>query len=133
MVCIQCQLETQVVNSRLQKKRNAVWRRRRCSNGHVFTTQEAADYSALWLVKATNGRLSPFMRDRLFVSLLASLQHRKTAVSDAGALAETIMQKLMIEIKDGQTTPAAIARVAHVALNRFDKPASVHYQAMHTG
>jgi transcriptional regulator NrdR family protein len=131
MVCILCQSETQVFNSRLHKKPNQVWRRRRCAQGHVFTTHEVADYDALWLVRGSNGRLSPFARDKLFISLFASLQHRKTSLKDAGALADTVIQKLTPAITDGNLPASTITTVAQVALNRFDKPASVHYQAMH--
>lgn len=131
MVCIHCRAKTQVFNSRLQKKPNQVWRRRKCICGHVFTTIETADYASQWLIRGTREPLSPFLRDRLFISLLASLQHRKTALSDASALTDTVIQKLRTEMKDGTTDTTTISRLVQVALNRFDKPASVHYQAMH--
>ncbi len=131
MVCIYCKSQTQVFNSRLQKKLNQVWRRRRCTAGHVFTSLEAADFSNHWLVRGSDKRLRPFLRDKLFVSLLASLQHRKTALQDASALAATIMEKLRAELDHGTLDAATVSQVAQVALNRFDKAASVHYQAMH--
>ena len=115
----------------MQKKLNTVWRRRKCADGHVFTTLEAADYASQWLIRGTNKRLTAFSRDKLFVSLLGSLQHRKTALNDASALADIIIQKLRAEITDGVTDTTTVARTAQVALNRFDKVASVHYQAMH--
>lgn len=131
MVCIHCQSETQVSNSRLQKKLNRVWRRRACSQGHVFTTLETADYASQWLVTGTNKRLQPFNRDKLFMSLHRSLQHRKTALSDANALADTIIQKLATEITDGVIASTTVTSVVQVALNRFDGAASSHYQAFH--
>lgn len=131
MVCIHCQLETQVSNSRLQKKLNRVWRRRTCTLGHVFTTLETADYASQWLVTGTSRRLQPFVRDKLFISIYQSLQHRKTALSDAGALADTIVQKLSTQIVDGVIASTTVSSVAQVALNRFDSAASSHYQAFH--
>ena len=69
MVCLQCGSETKVVNSRLQKRSNQVWRRRQCSSCQsIFTTQETADYSSIWLVKHSSGKLVPFSRDKLFLS-----------------------------------------------------------------
>ncbi len=131
MVCLHCRAETQVFNSRLQKKLNSVWRRRRCTNGHIFTTLETADYASQWLVRDANKRLSPFLRDKLFVSLLSSLQHRKTALQDSGDLTDTIMQNLRSVITEGTVDSTTVIQIAGVALNRFDKAASVHYQAMH--
>ena len=131
MVCIHCSSETQVINSRHQKKLNQVWRRRSCNSGHVFTTIEKADFSAVWRIKQANGRLSPFLRDKLFLSLLRSLGHRKTAVTDAGALADTITSRLAAPNNDGIIPVQQIITNTQVVLNRFDKAASVHYQAFH--
>jgi transcriptional regulator NrdR family protein len=131
MVCIHCQSETQVSNSRLQKKLNRVWRRRSCSQGHVFTTLESADYASQWLVISAAKRLQPFSRDKLFISLYQSLQHRKTALSDANALTDTIMQKLAQQIIDGVIASTTVTSITQVALTRFDKAASSHYQAFH--
>jgi transcriptional regulator NrdR family protein len=131
MVCIYCSTETQVINSRHQKKLNHVWRRRRCSRGHIFTTLEKAGYSAIWHVEAVNGRLSPFQRDKLFLSLLSSLGHRKTAIADAGALVDTIMSRLETPNNDAVIPVAQIVTSTQVVLNRFDTAASVHYRAFH--
>ena len=131
MVCIHCQSKTQVINSRHQKRSNQVWRRRRCINGHVFTTQEATEISSVWLVSDRTGALRPFERDRLFMSLHNSLQHRTTAIRDAGALADTIMQQLVPEITNGVISSLSIRDAAQVALDRFDSAASTHYRAFH--
>lgn len=131
MVCIYCQSETLVFNSRLQKKLNQIWRRRRCTEGHVFTTQERADYGAVWRVKGRNGKLVPFSRDKLFLSLLESCKHRSTALADAGALADTVTSSLAAVSTSGLIPVSEIISRAQVALNRFDTAASVHYQAFH--
>jgi transcriptional repressor NrdR len=132
MVCIHCGSETQVTNSRPQKRSNQVWRRRQCVKCQaVFTTAETAQYDAAWAVKGKAGSLKPFSRDKLFLSLYKSCGHRKTALSDAKALSETIINKLPVHIVDGVVSTHNIAQVAQVALNRFDKAASTHYQAFH--
>jgi transcriptional repressor NrdR len=132
MVCVHCGQKTQVSNSRLQRRANQVWRRRACLNcGAVFTTLESTDYGAAWLVKGLTGALAPFSRDKLFLSLYASCQHRPTAITDAGALSDTLIAKLLPQVQGGVVTTQAIAAAAQVALSRFDAAAAVHYQAFH--
>ncbi|MEO8105636.1 MAG: hypothetical protein ABI602_04885 [Candidatus Saccharibacteria bacterium] len=131
MVCIQCQSETRVINSRLQKKANQVWRRRKCGNCRtIFTTREVAQYELAWLVR-TSSTLRPFHRDKLLLSIIASIQHRPNALEDASALTETVMNKLLYTAPAGVIDASTITRIVQVALNRFDKAASVHYQAFH--
>jgi transcriptional regulator NrdR family protein len=99
--------------------------------GALFTTEEQADYGALWRVRQTKGRLEPFSRDKLFLSLYEAVRHRPAALKDAAALAVTVINKLGDQVSDGVVDSARIARTAQVALNRFDHAASVAYQAFH--
>lgn len=131
MVCVHCRSDTQVINSRLQKKANQVWRRRKCGTcGAIFSSREVAQYELVWLVRS-NKALQPFNRDKLLLSIYASCQHRPSALSDASALTETVINKLLFNATAGVLEAAAIAQTVQVALNRFDKAASVHYQAFH--
>lgn len=132
MVCIHCGSDTQVINSRPQKRLNQVWRRRKCTQcGAVFTTQEVAQYAAAWLVPDRNGRPQPFNRDKLFLSLHRSLQHRPSALTDAGALTDTVIKKQTGQARGGVIPRAMLVETAQVALHRFDKAAAVHYAAFH--
>ena len=132
MVCIYCGAETHVFNSRPQKRLNQVWRRRRCySCQSAFSTQEAADYTAAWLVEGKSGALQPFLRDKLFISLYKSCSHRTSALNDAGALSATVINKLLAQADNGVIKRTVIMQIVQVALNRFDRSASVHYQAFH--
>lgn len=134
MVCIQCGGQTQVINSRHQKRANQVWRRRQCKQcGAVFTSEESAAYGASWAVQGPSGALQPFSRDKLLLSLHRSLQHRPTALADAGGLADTIIKKLSGVVTDGVIESRAIVNTVQVALNRFDKAASVSYSAFYGG
>jgi hypothetical protein len=54
-------------------------------------------------------------------------------VSDAAALTETVMGKLAAQARGGALESREIIQTAQVALNRFDRAASVHYQARHKG
>ncbi len=133
MVCVYCGQKTHVTNSRLQRRSNQVWRRRECLSCHaLFTTNEAVDYAATWTVRGASGRPQPFMRDKLLLSLYKSLEHRSDALVAAGDLADTVIRKLSSSITQGSVASGAITTTVTVALNRFDKPASVHYQAFHT-
>lgn len=132
MVCIQCLAETQIINSRLGKRNNSVWRRRKCLTCHmVFTTHETADLNAAWRVKSNGTELLPFNRDKLFISLYSSLQHRPTALTDAAGLTDTVIARLAAAATDGLIQNTAIIQAAVVALHRFDKAASTHYLAFH--
>jgi len=133
MVCAQCGSDTQVINSRHQRRSNQVWRRRQCLSCHlVFTTEEQVDYSGLWRVASSKASLRPFSRDKLLLSLYKSCEHRKTALADASALADTVIKKLSDQVTDGVVQKQSIVQVSLVALRRFDSVASTHYLAFHT-
>ncbi len=132
MVCIYCGDKTHVTNSRPQRRSNQVWRRRQCiSCKAIFSTQEAANYMAAWSVRAVSDILEPFNRDKLFLSLYKSCQHRQSAVADARALTDTITSKLLPQVRNGSLGDKTITQTALVALSRFDKAAATHYQAFH--
>ena len=132
MVCPHCSSNTQVINSRLQKRANSVWRRRKCTHcSATFTSREVADLSAAWRVLHQKTGLQPFLRDKLFLSLYKSLQHRPTALTDAGDLVDTIITQLIRAIPDSPLAPATIIQAATIVLGRFDTAAEVHYQAFH--
>ncbi len=132
MVCVQCGGKTTVENSRPQVRTNQIWRRRQCQNCYtVFTTEESINYEGTWRVKYPNGSLEPFLRDKLFVSVLRSCEHRNTALSDAQGLTDTIIKKVLPQVSDGAIDNTTIFQITQVALNRFDTAASVHYTAHH--
>lgn len=132
MVCVHCRQETQVINSRPQRRSNQVWRRRRCNNCHaVFSTLERPDYEATWLVKESSGQLSPFLPDKLFLSLYNSLLHRPTAIADARALTDTVTGRLLKEVDNAIINTATIVTATDSVLKRFDDAAAVHYRAFH--
>jgi transcriptional repressor NrdR len=133
MKCVQCGSDTKVVNSRLQARSNQVWRRRQCLECQaIFTTEETVDYGSAWTVRGASGAYQPFLPDKLLLSLYRSCQHRKTALSDAAGLQETVIKKLRAEVANGLLDSQTIRRTTQVALNRFDTAASTHYQAFHS-
>ena len=141
MVCMYCGDDTQVVNSRLQRRSNQIWRRRKCRACRaVFSSLEAVDFTtSLSLATSQNigssgkvkTRLQPFSRDILFVSILDSCRHRKTAVGDATALTSTILGRILPLIHDGVIDRNDLIVIVAETLKRFDKAAHVYYAAYH--
>lgn len=130
MMCVHCDGDTKVVNSRLRKRSNQVWRRRQCEVCQaIFTTEETVHYNTAWTVRTKSGEYQPFMPDKLLLSLYRSCEHRPDPLNDAVSLSQTVIKKLRPRINDGLIDSRIIAQVAQVALNRFDIAASVHYEA----
>lgn len=131
MVCIYCSSDTRVVNSRHQKKLNRVWRRRTCMNcGTTFTSSEAVDLSGSITVRNIR-HLEPFQRDKLFMSIYDSLKHRKTALSDATALTDTVITRLYPHMHEAMVDVEQIVVSVTDVLGKFDKSAAVYYAAFH--
>ena len=131
MVCIYCGGDTKVTNSRGQKKSNQIWRRRQCLNClAVFSTEERAvtDNSLLF---ARLKRVEPFSREKLLLSVYDALRHRKTAITDATALCDTIWHKLPAHIQGAQIQRDDLVKATHAVLQRFDRAGATAYLAFH--
>lgn len=132
MVCIYCGNNTQVVNSRLHKRTNEVWRRRKCLMcKSLVTTYESAALDASIVVQYSETDLRPFSRDTLFISIYESCRHRSTATSDATALTQTIMNKVFTRPLAPAITREAIIAAAEDTLELFDAAAATYYKAYH--
>ena len=127
-----CGGSTQVSNSRLQKRNNAVWRRRTCANCQaIFTTIENADLSAAVMVNSS-GKLTPFSRDQLLISVYESCKHRQNALVDALALTQTIVGDIIKHLGvTGTIEKDAVGAITHAVLERFDPVAATVYAAYH--
>ncbi len=131
MVCIYCRNDTQVINSRLQKRANQVWRRRKCLNcGNIYSSIEAVNWGQAVRYKHKD-RLEPFSRDLLFISLYEACRHRKTAQTDATALTDTVLSRLWPGIADAAVTRQQIISATADVLKRFDRAAATTYRAYH--
>lgn len=133
MVCIYCASDTEVTNSRPQKRSNSVWRRRQCKAcGSIFSTEEHVDYEKSIVVQSTDRALSPFLRDKLFASIYRSCQHRPSALEDTIGLTHTVITKLWKLSENGRLSAKTIAQTTYQTLKNFDQPAAISYQAFHT-
>jgi transcriptional repressor NrdR len=132
MVCIYCGGDTQVINSRLQKRQNQTWRRRKCLDClAVFSTHETASFEDSWRVKTEEGSLKPFWRDKLLLSIHKSCEHRPDSIEAASSLTGTVLSLLRQQTDKGLLEATNIALTAYEVLKNFDKVAAVHYQAFH--
>lgn len=131
MVCIICNSETNVINSRHQKRTNNVWRRRKCLGcNSVFTTTEAIEMNGVIMVSSGKS-LEAFQRDKLMISIHDALKHRKTALSDARGLTDTIISTLYAQIVNSTVTKTDITQASITVLSRFDSAAHTYYHAYH--
>jgi len=135
MVCIYCQGETEVVNSRAKARMPSVWRRRACKECVAqFSTIELPDYEKSLLVAGQdNKKLYPFSRDKLFLSLYKSLGHREDALNSSTALASTVIGRLLNKkyVINGALNTQSVAKIAYEALKRYDPLAATTYKAYH--
>ncbi len=132
MVCIYCGGSTAVTNSRLQKQPNQVWRRRRCELcGAIFSTSEAAQLSGAFMIRAENGSLHSFSRDKLFLSIHESLKHREKPTEDASAITQNIIGRLNGFSATGEILRKELLTVVLEVLNNFDTTAANVYSGLH--
>lgn len=134
MVCAYCGNETAVVNSRLQKQINKVWRRRQCFKCQaIFSTLEHIVYENTFVIQDKMLRLMPFQREKLFISVYESCKHRPQAITDASALTDTVIGKLQKHqgVDMGVLSRDIIIKTTREVLNKFDNSAFVYYSAFH--
>lgn len=134
MICLYCGRDTDVYNTRTRVRNPSVWRRRRCTACRAeFTTLEKPDYSSSLVVRGVRGKLYPFKRDKLLMSLHKALGHRQDALDSASELTEVVIGKLLRQKKamDGVLSMRDLASMAHLTLSRFDPMAATTYLAYH--
>lgn len=75
----------------------------------------------------------PFNRDKLYLSIYSSCKHRPNAITDASALTETALSKLIKSQKSSQGLVLRdnLVKIVSETLKQFDDVAYVHYGAFH--
>ena len=71
------------------------------------------------------------MRETLLQSLYESLKHRPQALTEALALTDTVINKLLVQISQASLPRDTVADISYQVLKRFDRVAAVTYQAYH--
>lgn len=132
MFCPYCNSDTKVTNSRPSKSYPEVWRRRECKQCRsIWTTREYIDLSTSHRVRTQHKLLQAFSRDILFISIKDSLQHRKTALADATALTDTVLDRVLAQ-KQAIIETTTIIEVTQEVLYHFDHTAAAVYTAKHS-
>lgn len=131
MVCIYCGGDTQVVNSRPQRRTNGVWRRRRCiSCNSIFTTQETADLASALRIIGQNEQILAFERAKLFVSVYECCKHLPEPAVVADELTNNVLLSLLSK-KTALLSRNAVVTTTKSTLEAFDEAAGVQYAAFH--
>ncbi|MBP7821206.1 hypothetical protein KA043_03865 [Candidatus Saccharibacteria bacterium] len=132
MVCIYCNSDTNIKNSRHKVRLNTVWRRRVClSCSAIFTTNEEIDYSGTLSVKKKIGAIEPFYKEKIFISVYRSLDHKTSAQPQATAITNTVISKLLSTKKTIKPliNSSDIALVVTKTLKNFDASSAIKYQS----
>lgn len=96
-----------------------------------MTSIETVDLNKSLVVITSSGTFSAFQRDRLFLDVYDSLKHRKTALSDATALTDTIIQQVLARSDAGSVKRQVVVEATARALRAFDSIAATHFEAFH--
>ena len=130
MVCPYCSNSTKVTNSRHQARSNGVWRRRSClSCSASWTTNEQINNSTA-LKLEDNGKIQPFSRDILLLSIYDAQKHSKTAQKDSEHLTDTIINKVS-KRKSAFIERSELVSIATKVLKAYDPIAGSVYEALH--
>jgi transcriptional repressor NrdR len=130
MLCPFCSKDTEVINSRPQKRTNGVWRRRHCYGcARIFTTVEKADLEASVRVQKRSGDLEPLSEAKLMISLYKALEHHKNAPDMAFELTQTVIKSVMRFTSEPLIPSSAIAFEVVSTLKNFDAAAAIRYQS----
>ena len=131
MVCAYCGGPTQVINSRLQKRSNQVWRRRSCLRcGALFTTHEAVQLGKSFTV-AHGKQVEPFTSDKLFTEVLLAVADQPRCYEAARELTSTIIQNLQKKATKPLFEAHQISTEAASVLKRYNRRAYLRYMAEH--
>lgn len=131
MVCIYCGSETRVTNSRLQKRSNQVWRRRKCTAcGAIFTSHEAIDLTSSLIVDY-GASTQPLITDKLFTEVLLALQDQKNCYVTAREITSTVILDLLKLREKPVYKSHTISQVTAKVLKRFNKQAWLRYISEH--
>jgi transcriptional regulator NrdR family protein len=89
------------------------------------------DLSSCLVVSDNSGKIEPFSRDKLLISLNDSLRHRKSHVYDSSELTDTVINKVLHLISSATITRDELVGVITEILDNFDHAAAVQFAAFH--
>lgn len=132
MVCIYCGQKTSTAITRSSNSSPRTWRRHKCSSCKaIFTTRELPDYSLSIAVQHKNSQISPFIADKVFLSVFKSMTHRNDPIHDSRGITDTVIDRICKLQDNGVIKEDMLKRVISNTLQRFDDVAYVSYIAHH--
>lgn len=132
MVCYYCKNKTSVINSRYQKRKNSVWRRRQClSCKAILTTSEQYDLETTLLIIDSSKTPTYFNEYKLFLSIYSCFGHSKESLSKSGYITSNIIDLLSSKQKTAQIDTKSLKLMISVALSRYDTLAADQYNTKH--
>lgn len=98
----------------------------------MYTSIESPDYSYSIVVNKPKSKVEAFSRDKLLITVFDSLKHRKSAYSDAAALTDTVIAKVLNAISGPGVDLKVITTITEQTLRNFDYAAATHYHAYYS-
>jgi len=83
-------------------------------------------------VRSKTGSIDPFVREKLLISINASLGHRKNHLNEAIAITDTVIGKLQKKYNNALIDTAYIIESVKEVLVNFDKTAVIYYDAYYS-
>lgn len=131
MRCPVCEHDhDKVVDSRTAQGGNIIRRRRKCLNcGHKFTTYEAIEHTAFYVVKK-DGRREAFQREKLLEGITTACKKRPVSMEAVERLVYTIETRLYAEC-EVEASSQAIGEMVMEGLKQLDEVAFVRFASVY--
>ncbi|MDC0423359.1 transcriptional regulator NrdR [Methylophilaceae bacterium] len=131
MKCPFCsEVDTQVIDSRVNEQGNSIRRRRRCSACEKrFTTYEHVELSLPQIVKQ-DGRREEFCRDKLLHSFTRALHKRPVPVEFIDQAVERIVTKILAN-GDREIYSRDMGEIVMYELKKLDKVAYIRFASVY--
>ncbi|MBP9218145.1 MAG: transcriptional repressor NrdR [Sterolibacterium sp.] len=131
MKCPYCsELNTQVVDTRMNEDGDTVRRRRRCPNcDKRFTTYERVELQLPQVVKK-NGSRCEYDRDKLHASMMLALRKRPVTTESLDAALDRIEEKL-VTLGEREVASDRIGELVMRELKKLDKVAYIRFASVY--
>ncbi|HVK54298.1 MAG TPA: transcriptional regulator NrdR [Burkholderiales bacterium] len=131
MKCPFCgEVETHVVDSRVNDEGDSVRRRRRCAGcGKRFTTYETAELRLPQLVKQ-NGKREEYSNDKVRVSFMRALHKRPVSTELVDAAIDRIGQRVLA-LGEREINSRRVGEMVMEELRRMDKIAYIRFASVY--
>jgi transcriptional regulator NrdR family protein len=83
------------------------------------------------MIKSNDETITPFVKEKLLISIDRSLGHRLDHVNEAVSLTNTVVAKLQARYKTPLLDKKDIVAIVREVLKNFDSVATVYYSAYH--